>query len=288
MTPEPELPRDDDLEVWADGWPCWIELSTPDVAAASRFYGALLGWTVRDLGDGLHLAEKDGRAVAGLRTVGRDVPSVWTTWFAVSDLAEATEDALALGATAPEPIAVPDGAGAGSFLTDPTGARFALWEAGSCAGLDLRDAPGALVWSEVMSTDLDACAAFYRDLFGHVPVELPNSDPRYVSLNAVLDAEDEPDGGTEPEGAASGEPDGGADGAQAPITVAGAGALPTGVAGLHSYWLTYFGVTDARKACLRASALRGRVVRQPFDSAFGRMALIQSPTGEGLMMRASS
>ncbi len=37
-------------ERWPAGTPCWVDLATPDLAAAREFYGALLGWSFVDVG----------------------------------------------------------------------------------------------------------------------------------------------------------------------------------------------------------------------------------------------
>jgi len=31
---------------WAPGTPCWVDLMTPDQAAAREFYAALFGWQI--------------------------------------------------------------------------------------------------------------------------------------------------------------------------------------------------------------------------------------------------
>jgi predicted enzyme related to lactoylglutathione lyase len=52
------------------GVPCWIDTEQPDLAAASRFYGALFGWTFEDANPvgaaGSYLIAKlDGKDAAG-------------------------------------------------------------------------------------------------------------------------------------------------------------------------------------------------------------------------------
>ena len=56
------------------GAPAWIELSSPDVVAATGFYSRVLGW---EYDDGLF--RHDGRTVAG--HVPSDV-GTWTVCFA--------------------------------------------------------------------------------------------------------------------------------------------------------------------------------------------------------------
>ena len=54
---------------WADGTPCWVDLSVADTAKASAFYVALFGWEVRPgppEAGGYAVCRKDGRRVAGI------------------------------------------------------------------------------------------------------------------------------------------------------------------------------------------------------------------------------
>jgi predicted enzyme related to lactoylglutathione lyase len=71
----------------------FVELVTPDIAAAKKFYAGLFGWTFRDIQDGgTKYAEAflDGRPVAGL--IHKNVPAsehrqpAWLSFFAVSDV----------------------------------------------------------------------------------------------------------------------------------------------------------------------------------------------------------
>jgi len=52
--------------------------------------------------------------------------------------------------------------------------------------------------------------------------------------------------------------------------------LPDGV---PSHWLIYFGVADADTASARVQELGGSVVRDPWDSDFGRFAQVTDPLG---------
>ena len=51
---------------YTPGTPCWIDLSTPDVEAAERFYGPLFGWEIPELPNsaemgGYRRAKKGGK-----------------------------------------------------------------------------------------------------------------------------------------------------------------------------------------------------------------------------------
>ena len=44
-------------------------------------------------------------------------------------------------------------------------------------------------------------------------------------------------------------------------------------------WMTYFAVTDTDRAAGRAPELGGSVGAPPFDTAFGRIAVLVDPAG---------
>ncbi|MGH3670407.1 MAG: hypothetical protein ACRDSH_07200, partial [Pseudonocardiaceae bacterium] len=51
-TPNPqEVSMSTRTEPWPSGTPCWVDLAVPDVEAATKFYGAILGWTYSDTGE---------------------------------------------------------------------------------------------------------------------------------------------------------------------------------------------------------------------------------------------
>jgi predicted enzyme related to lactoylglutathione lyase len=83
----------------------FVELVTPDLAAAKRFYAGLFGWTFRDIqtaGGDYAEASLDGRPVAGL--FHKDVPTgalrqpAWLSFIAVRDVDAARKIALENGA----------------------------------------------------------------------------------------------------------------------------------------------------------------------------------------------
>jgi len=57
-------------------------------------------------------------------------------------------------------------AGRMAFLVDPTGGFIGLWQAGRHHGAELVNEPGALVWNELRTRDVEAAAAFYGEVLG--------------------------------------------------------------------------------------------------------------------------
>ncbi|WP_431784816.1 VOC family protein [Streptomyces chumphonensis] len=116
----------------AIGTPVWNELVTADGFAVSPFYCRVFGYTAEpaDATDTDYLTLRlDGRAVGGVRGVGRSLPRDrgphWTTYFAVADTDEAARHVTELGGhLVREPRESPYGRIA--HVTDPEGAHFAV------------------------------------------------------------------------------------------------------------------------------------------------------------------
>ena len=115
---------------------CWMDLAASDAPAASAFYTALLGWRA-----GVHTANggqlirfsADGRPVASLyqlsrRHLGDGVPSHWTPYVAVADVAQSASRAEALGARVIVAAFELPGIARISLLQDPVGAVIGLWQ----------------------------------------------------------------------------------------------------------------------------------------------------------------
>jgi predicted enzyme related to lactoylglutathione lyase len=110
---------------------CWVDLATRDLDAASRFYGALFGWTAAPA-EGtprpyLQLRSGDAPAGGGMYDMPPQmagVPAHWAPYFAVEDADEAVRRARELGATVVmEPYDLP-GVGRFAMIHDPQGAEF--------------------------------------------------------------------------------------------------------------------------------------------------------------------
>lgn len=111
----------------------WSELLTDDIAAASDFYAAVLGWQVRTSEGEMPYSEfqVDGRSVAGMMVrppmLPAEVPNHWGVYFAVSDLDASVARATELGGSALSGT-IDTPAGRIATMADPTGASFNLIE----------------------------------------------------------------------------------------------------------------------------------------------------------------
>ena len=159
---------------------CWVDLVTPDVHAAKRFYGELLGWDAPD-GERYTHWTLDGRDVAGVYSLP-GVEARWTSYVAVEDAAAAAAGAAAAGGSVVEPAAaVSGGRGTRAVIADPLGTPVALWQAGESPGAGLVNDVGCWCSNQLQAPDPEPAVAFYETLFGW-DVEQQTSEPPYWEI----------------------------------------------------------------------------------------------------------
>ncbi len=180
-----------DRSEYTDGTFCWAELTSTDQQAAKAFYAGLLGWQADDrpMGEELLLLDElvDGKSVAAIAAQPQQqreagVPSMWNSYVKVSDADAVAARAKELGANVHAPPFDVLTAGRMAVIQDPQGAFFSCGSPGSTFGAALVNAPGALVWNELASPDLDASASFYGDLFGWSVEDIGHSAGAYLTI----------------------------------------------------------------------------------------------------------
>jgi uncharacterized protein len=240
----------------ASGEPCWAELTAPDIAAAERFYDALFGWSIPATGQseqfgGYRQALKGERPVAGVMPSQEGQPPAWTTYFAVDDAdAVAGLVAEAGGTTIAEPMDVAD-LGRMAVFSDPTGAVFGVWQAGSFSGSGLVGEHGAPTWSELGTRDVEAARVFYAKVLDWRFEDKEFDVGTYTTISAGGDAF----------------------GGVLDITERVPQEVPP-------HWLVYFAVDDADAAVATAKDGGGEIAAGPFDiSEVGRIAVVKDPGG---------
>jgi predicted enzyme related to lactoylglutathione lyase len=110
---------------------CHLELCTPDLAKAKKFYGDMFGWsfTDNDMGPmGIYSTFKPQDGPGGGMYQMPGAPPSWLAYVSVDDIDEATDKAKANGATVTRDVTEIPHVGWMSILTDPTGAAIALFE----------------------------------------------------------------------------------------------------------------------------------------------------------------
>jgi uncharacterized protein len=236
----------------------FVELVTPDLAAAKQFYSGLFGWTFRDIQSGERKyaeASLDGHPVAGL--IYRDVPSgmhrqpAWLSFIAVKDVDTAKTIALQHGAKVLfEPHGIPE-RGREAVFADPQGAVFAVLASSSGDPPDVLAAPGEWIWSSLITTDPDTDAAFYQALFDYQVYELPSEDG---AQHLILSSEN--------------------------YARASANSLPANRPDMHPHWLNFVHVEDTVMMVAKVVALGGRVLVEPrVDRHGGKVAVVADPSG---------
>lgn len=153
----------------------WYELMTTDMAAASAFYGAVIGWDHRDSGLASHPYFHflhDCEPVGGLMTLppelaAHGVPPHWTGYIATPDVNQAADAIVEAGGKIHHaPTDIP-GIGCFAVAADPHGAVFGLFRpAGPGSSPAAMPGKGHVCWRELMAGDGEAAFGFYAAQFG--------------------------------------------------------------------------------------------------------------------------
>jgi predicted enzyme related to lactoylglutathione lyase len=112
---------------------CWADLSTPDPMRAAQFYQDLFGWTMRAGQENyLHIANAgEDDYIGGIPPVSMRQPNEpphWVIYLQVDDCDAATAKAKELGAKVFAGPMTIEHVGRMTFLADPQGAVFALFQ----------------------------------------------------------------------------------------------------------------------------------------------------------------
>ncbi|WLW54239.1 VOC family protein [Streptomyces sp. YU58] len=229
-------------DAFGEGVPCWVDAQLPDIEAGKRFYGELFGWTFTDpptAYGGSVWAQRDGKPVAALaRKADGRLPSVWTVYFATPDIEGLADRIWAAGGqvvTAPVPVGE---LGTAALVTDPDGAVFGLWEAGTHAGFGARHEPGTFAWAELYARDTESANTFYGGLF-HDALFGPDAHPDF---------------------------------GRAPVSDVFPPEMPP-------HFLVHFRVADCAEVLGTVNRLGGRVQAPPFETSYGRVAVVTDNQG---------
>lgn len=237
--------------------PAWVDLASPDVEAATRFYGQLFGWEAQQVAGPemgsytfFKLRGKDVAAVVALMMPGQ--PTAWNVYITSDDIDQTVQKSRAAGgAVLMGPDDVMD-AGRIGFVSDPTGAAIGVWQPGTHKGMGLVREPGAFTWAELHTRDVAAAKPFYQQVFGWGAESNPMGpgQPEYTEWKL---------GGESIGGAMPMQPDGPA---QAP-----------------AHWMPYFQVESTDRSAEQATQLGGKVLTGPLDFPGGRFAVVGDPHG---------
>jgi predicted enzyme related to lactoylglutathione lyase len=230
----------------------WHELTTPDAAAATKFYTGLFGWTVEEMKGpwGVYLLFKQGEMpIGGAMQSPPGAPSGWLVYVGVEDVdASAKKIAELGGKIMVPPTTVPDMLRFACAM-DPHKAAFGIMK-GMGPGSDKPPhegppRPGTFCWDELHTKELDAAKKFYTGLFGWSG----KGDAEYWHWqNAGKDI-----GGMT---AHMGGPD------------------------VPPHWLAYIAVSDVDEVTKKVVTLGGKVLMPAMElPKVGRFSVVQDPTG---------
>ncbi|WP_409182412.1 VOC family protein [Amycolatopsis sp. VS8301801F10] len=241
------------------GLPCWIEVACHDEARTQEFYSRLFGWDYETRRDPASptgrysIASSDGVAAGGLYQAGPRSAPGWTLQLAVPHTASAAEWVEHLGGQVTlGPIAIPE-RGSIVHAIDACGAPVVFWEAPPdwqfASGV-----PNTFSGADLNTHDGVAADHFYTKLF--------NYSSRQVGDGESVD--------------------------YAEYSIEHTAVLYRYVMGPEyrrdtpPHWLVYFEVDPARGADAAAGEalmLGGSVVIEPYDTPFGRTAILADPDG---------
>ncbi len=247
-----------EMEAYPAGTPCWVDVSAVDAGVTQAFYGGLFGWSgevdPRPEAAGYGMFRLRGLVVAGFMVASDEerLPS-WSTYIASDDIDSTAEAIVAAGGTVVAgPMDVLD-EGRMLFASDPTGAVFGAWEARRHLGSRLANEPGSFSWTELTTPDVETTQAFYSAVFGWQPEVLGEGD-----ADAPFEYRVQRLGGN---------------------MVAGIMEMDSSWGEMPAHWMVYFAVEDADEAAERVEELGGTVCVEPFDTPYGRTAVIDDPSG---------
>lgn len=238
------------------GAPNWVDLSTPDLEGAKRFYTSLFGWKLEQsttpMGEYVIATHPTGQA-AGMMQQGPELagtPAVWTTFIFVEDVDETLRRVRdAGGAVLQTPITLPNG-GRVAVAADPTGAMFGVITGERPQGVYLSREPGAVCWVEVLTRDPAAAEGFYAAVFDWKAETAPSEGPPYTMF---MLGEDQ---------------------------VAGMMMMPAEVPSeAPAHWAVYFAVSDCEATAARVVELGGQTLGPATEFGMGRFAVLEDPQG---------
>lgn len=237
----------------------WFELLTTDLAAARAFYREVLGWQTRPAGTADHDVWMAGDGpVGGLRALPersrvRGAPPNWLGHIAVASVEIAARRLIALGAVQLGPLQQRAEVGRFAIVRDAQGAVLAVCEPASSLPA-LRPGSGAVLWSELHTTDAEAAWTAYSSLFGWREAGVLDLGPELGGYRLFA-----------------------WDGAGRP-----AGGISNAARGpqVSTHWLQYFQVDDLEAALARVAALGGTVLGGPTEGPAGGL-IAQAEDAQG-------
>ena len=233
------------------------DLITEDAEAASGFYADLFGWDVEKVEDGGYRINHKGRLIGSISQIdgSQDVDrSFWLVALAVNDLKQSMRSAGENNAAVYEKITKVKDLGRYAVIGDAEKAPVMFIQSGKTP-IGGTEGPGAWVWAELWTDDIEKAATFYADVVGvgHDTTDRGGEDYHLFT--------------------SQGKPR------------AGVVKIPVELERVDPGWAPYVGITDIAATLAKAKKLGGRVILGETEHpAAGSVALILDPVGAALFV----
>lgn len=240
----------------------WCDYRATDREAACQFYSALWGWEYQDI---VHngrvvysLIQRDGLIVGGLPVprpgrTAQDAQASWQSYVAVDAIVSYTDRAAAAGGTVLAHSVACGDFGTFSLIQDPQGATFGLWQPDSLAGVQVKHATGALMWTELNVPDVEAAKAYYTSVFGWNAEDEQQPTTMYTRFQLPHQADAR--------------------------EVAGLLGIQPEWGNHPSTWMVYFGVDDVAATLEQVRELGGTSIMGPMEIPVGIIGILRDPWG---------
>lgn len=253
----PPIPTGETVQ-YLPGKIIWHALLTEDVERAKQFYGALCGWTFEPVIDSPYTTIRNGNRDIGTivhvtHAEGMQITQ-WLSFMSVEDVDKATELCEAQGQVLRAPLDMAQ-FGRIALVKDPAGAPLGLIRSLTGDPADgVEPAIDSWIWSDYVTTDVQAGADFYRQMVGYESTELPR------------------------------------DGGKSYWLLEGSGRKRAGMfeapEGVGANWLPYLRVENAQTAMEKAKELGATVLLEPNpDIRNASSAVIRDPDGAVLVLQ---
>lgn len=166
------------------GLPIWYDLITTDAAAATAFYGSVVGWGSAAMpmpggGNPYHIWQAEETGIGGMIEMAEPPTGgpIWLAYFNVADVdAGMARNIEAGGRTLMGPMDLPE-VGRFALIEDPQGAPFYLMRPDPAMGDTAttsfsRDLPMRCAWNELTTRDTATALPFYQSLLGLASTEV--------------------------------------------------------------------------------------------------------------------
>lgn len=200
------------------------------------------------------MASIGGKSAAGImqqwpEQAEMGIPCLWNTYITVNDLAATVGKVEGAGGSIMLPPMQVMDSGDMAVVVDPTGTVVCLWQPNQHIGCEVVNEAGALIWNEMLNSDLASAKPFYEAVLGmgSTEVDMGHLNDPYTVLTVGEEQI--------------------------------AGAMFPPMPGIPNHWAIYFGSDDVAATAAKAVELGGTVIAPVMDTPVGPIAGIADPMG---------